>query len=942
MHRQLHVEDGLAQSQVNAILEASDGHVWFGTFGGVSRWDGTRFENFQRQEGLAGLDVRAFHETAGGDILVSTADNGICRYRDGGFTTISTAQGLPAVSTRGFHLAADGRLYVATADGLFIFADESLDLSTARHELPGVRISGFADRRAGGFYLSTFSDGVLVWDGTTAKALVDPSELPGRIIRAVHEEPDGTVLISVYHAGVWTWRDGVLAPFVHNGMLAGHDVMAFAPASDGALYLPTLDGGVAVCRGSGCEMLTTANGLADNTSWAVHEGFGGTVYFGTWDGVSIYHPGRFLTLDKSTGLQVDSVTATAELPDGTFAVATVGGGVSFFDGEKVVRSLGTADGLEHDRVWSLLAARDGSLYIGTHLGLDRWQDGRVTTVFHEAEAPHGRIYDLHEAADGTLWLATYGGIRKVVDGRPESIYDEPDARRSSVYAVGETRAGDMLFGTAAGLVVVSHGEVLPPVADSPLADMHIWCIHQGQDGTIYLGTNGDGLWLARQGLAAGAPLEVLRTADGLSSDTIFGMAEDAAGRLCLATQRGVNIVEFKADTVIVRQLHSTDGLAGEECNPGGCFGDSRGRFWFGTIRGGTCYDPARDLPVTRPPRVHWRWVRLFGEELPLGRFAGTPVFAHGDNFLHFDFVGANPRAPDKVRYRHRLSGIDRGWVEDRENSIAYNSLPAATYLFEVMACNEWGFWSEPVSLGFRITPPFWQTWWFVLLAVLAGAGPVVLVAYNRVRHLLAYEQLRTKIAADLHDDIGAGLTEISIVSRVLAQKLPAGERALVQGELGQLGETSRLLVRSMSDIVWLVHPQRDSLRDLVTRLADANQQVFRAADIDFRVEGLAAIAELKLGVERRQHIFLLFKEAINNAVKYSGCRELRLAIAVDRNRLTMSLRDNGAGFAVAAAGQGNGLRNMRERARLLGGELTVESAPGEGCTLTLRCGIRSR
>jgi len=935
MHRHLRVEDGLVQSQVNAILESSSGFVWLGTFGGVSRWDGTRFDNFQVQDGLAGLDVRAFHETKTGDILVSTADGGICRYHDGTFTTIGPDQGLPSSSTRGFHLDEAGHLFVATSKGLYVFNDESLDPTTARHLLPDVRISGFADRRAGGFYLSTYSDGVLVWNGTGAEPLLPAGGLPGRIIRAVHEMPDGSVLISIYHHGVWVWRDGAMFPFDHNDRLAGHDVMAFTEADDGTLYMPTIEGGIAVCRGNECEFLTTTNGLANNTSWAVHEGADGTIYLGTWDGVNIYHPGRITTLNPATGLRGEIVTAIAELADGTVAVATFGGGVSFFDGHEVTGHLDTGNGLEHDRVWSLLTVRDGSLYIGTNAGLDRWRDGKLTTVYHEGEDPSGRIYAMCQAGDGAIWLGTYGGVRVLRDGRPEPVYEESDAHRSTVYSVAETPNGDLLFGTAAGLVVIREGKVVLPEDDSPLARLHIWKVYAGRDGPVYLGTNGEGLWTVLPGPDSGYLAEkILDTDTGLSDNVVFGIAEDDEGLLYLTTQRGVSIVTMADPKPTIRQLHSTDGLAGEECNQGACCRDSRGRLWFGTIRGVTCYDPAQDLPVTRPPRVHWRGVRLFTDDLPLSRFRTTPVFTYRDNFFRFDFVAANPRAPHKVGYRHRLSGIDRDWVEGRETSVAYTSLPPASYTFSVMARNEWGYWSDPENLTFRITPPFWKTWWFILLAVLAGAGSVALIVLGRVRHLLAYEQLRTRIAADLHDDIGAGLTEISIISRILEQKLPEEPRTLVENELRQMGDASRGLIRSMSDIVWLIHPQRDSLRDLVTRLADSRQNLLRGTETDFRVEGLDSLAEVRLDMEQRQHLYLLFKEAVNNAIKYSGCRKLLLSVAVKGGRITMSLRDDGAGFDTTAASGGNGLRNMLERAAKIGGDLEITSAPGEGCLIS--------
>ncbi len=933
MNRHLNVDDGLIQSQVNAVLETSDGYVWLGTFGGVTRWDGTNFKNFQLSSGLCGLDVRAFHETLDGSILIATSDNGICSYRNGVFTTISTEQGLPSVSTRGFIRDNDGQLFVATGDGLFVFSDESLDPATARHLLPGVRVSGFAQRSSGGFYLSTFSHGVLVWNGTEAVPLLPAEDLPGKIIRCVHETHDGSVLISVYHNGVWVWHDGILKPFSHNEQFGSHDVMAFCSARDSTLYFSTNGGGIAVLKNDDFHFLTTDNGLPHNTSWAVHEGRHGLIYFATWDGVGIYNPGRFESLNMKSGLQSESIMAISELNDGSVALASIGAGVSLVDKANKIRVLNTSNGLEHNNVWSLLTARDGSLYIGTHAGMNRLHNGKLTTVFSEKNAPSGRIYCILEDKNGTIWLGTYGGIQYLKNGVPTLVYEEEDSHRSSVFSAAETKDGDLLFGTAKGLVIVRDGKEIIPSNDSPLASLHIWTIHQSLDGTVYLGTNGNGLLVYPDGLESSSSPQIITTKEGLSENVVFGIAEDTAGRIYATTQHGVSIITFKAGEPFIRQLHSDDGLANEECNQGACFADSRGRFWFGTIRGVSRYDPARDLPVTSPPILHWRRARLFTDELPLSMFEDNPVFGYQDNFFRFDFVATNPTAPHKVLYRHKLSGIDRGWVEEQETSVAYTSLPSGSYTLSVVAQNEWGYWSDPLNLSFKITPPFWKTWWFILVTVSAGAGIVALIVANRVRQMLAYEQLRTKIAADLHDDIGAGLTEISLVSQILEYKLPPEQQLVVQSEISQLGNTARQLVNSMRDIVWLVAPQRDSLHDLVLRLADTNQPLFQTAGIDFQLENLDSLANLKLGMEQRQHLYLIFKEAISNAVKYSECKSLRLSAQVSNNSVKMKLIDNGKGFEWPTASQGNGLKNMRARAEKLGGHLYIESAPGKGCTI---------
>ncbi len=321
--------------------------------------------------------------------------------------------------------------------------------------------------------------------------------------------------------------------------------------------------------------------------------------------------------------------------------------------------------------------------------------------------------------------------------------------------------------------------------------------------------------------------------------------------------------------------------------------------------------------------------------LTLDTFDGRSEFAHGDNYFKFDFVGTNPPAPEAVVYRYRLSRIDRDWVEAQQNLVQYTALPHGDYTFEVKARNEWGYWSEPASVQFTITPPYWKTWWFIILVVIAAGGTITFLVLNRVRHLLALEKLRTKIAADLHDDIGAGLTEISIMSEVIAQKLTDDQRGLVKAELGGISTASRRLVNGMSDIVWLVNPRRDSLHDLIARLGDAYNESLRSSNVSLKVHNVESLKDVRLGMERRQHVFLIFKEAIHNALKYSDCSEITLDVEARGGTIEIKLSDNGKGFDPAKVTSGNGLSNMKDRAARIKAHIQIDSSPGRGTVVSL-------
>jgi signal transduction histidine kinase len=249
-------------------------------------------------------------------------------------------------------------------------------------------------------------------------------------------------------------------------------------------------------------------------------------------------------------------------------------------------------------------------------------------------------------------------------------------------------------------------------------------------------------------------------------------------------------------------------------------------------------------------------------------------------------------------------------------------------------------WSPPTSLAFTILPPFWKTWWFILLVIVFVAGGVSLFAFYRLRQLRAIDRIRRRISSTLHDDVGSGLSSISILSSVIEQKVPTMDELQIRQGLQQIGEISRDLIASTSDLVWMANPKQDSLFDLISRLGAVYADLLQSAGIAFEARNLEALKNVRLSLEYRQDLFLLFKEAINNALKYSLATTVRLEAERYGQELRMRLSDDGQGFDVDACSHGSGLANMKDRARALGGRLVVYSAAGGGTIVEFRGRIR--
>jgi len=928
------VDDGLVQSQVNTLFEDSRGFLWLGTFGGVTRWDGTRYRNFQTQDGLAGMDIRVIRESPTGDILIGTYQ-GISVWDGQQMRPAGNLSG-GAASIRDLLFDAHDRLWVATGDGIFVFASaDSLD-HPLLHLLAGLSISSFDQTSDGTILAGTFGDRLFTIDNDVPAPMSGTEQLPGDRVRDICYSAADELWISLVRGGIWIAAGEDLREWEHNESLQGFDVKVIRLARDGSLWLGTTGRGAGQVTDKGVQWLDKPEGLLSSTVWDVCEARDGSVLLGSWGGLAMLDRRRLVTRNAATGLAADNVLAITSLADGSLVFSCLDHGFTILgpDGPRIIT---TEQGLADDRVWSLLGTPDGSLYIGTHRGVNVYRDGVVHPLFGSGDTMLGRVYEIHACRDGELLFGSYDGVLRLGSDGPEQLYEDPDAARRVIYHIHEDPDGSLIVGTRGGIVYWRDGAMETPADDFPLAEIPVWSVHRSPSGYLRYGTGGEGLFFETPD-----GLRQLTVADGLTDNTVYGILEDRQGRLYLATNRGVNVVDLRQQPPRVRHLGVTAGLASEECNQGACWQDQAGRFWFGTLRGASRIDPTLDQPSPRAPVAILDRVRLYDETLALNSFTGEPRFAHHENYFKFDFAGIKLGGASEVRFRYRMRGIDRDWVVSEQDFVQYTALPASAYEFTVQAGDEWGRWGEPAAVRFHIEPPFWRTWWFLLLAVLTIGGGITLVVVQRVRQILALERLRTRIAADLHDDIGAGLTEISILGEVAGSRLGPEQRASVAGELDRIGEVARSMVSGMSDIVWLVRPRNDTTDELLSRLVDQYRPLLQAVGAQLTRQGSQRALRLRLGMEERQQALMLCKEALHNVVKHSQAENVSLAVTRTGRRATIEVRDDGTGFSADDTLPGHGQQTMRQRAEKLGADLTVRSCPGSGTTVAVSWRVRRR
>jgi two-component sensor histidine kinase len=579
------------------------------------------------------------------------------------------------------------------------------------------------------------------------------------------------------------------------------------------------------------------------------------------------------------------------------------------------------------------------------LRLRSGRDVDLTRLLPAAAAIH-----YFEDESGRLWLSRDDGkIYRADATRPGPLIVESFAvdfplTIGQAMMVGDGQGGLWLGNKDNEMKMgrLREGRFIPVEVGAGLPETDPRAFHLDSRGWLWIGLRNQGVSMTREPGAERPQFISYRAAEGaLSSNAVWVIAEDSRGRIYFGTNKGVD--RFDPQSGAWRHYTRRDGLAGDRVFD--LHRDRDGRIWVATIRGLSIIDPGADVEESRPLAIYITRVNIAGEDMTLPETGAAMIpaigLASGRNNLSIEYVAPSYRGGEGLRYQYRLEGADDDWsVPTRERAVNYAKLAPGAYRFLVRALNDDGKPSpSAATFGFRILPPLYLRWWFLALA--AGTiGAIVYLFYRyRLGRLLELERVRTRIAADLHDDISSNLTRIAILSEVAnsrSEDSMNGEAGGMGAPLASIARLSRESVASMSDIVWAINPKKDSLLDLVRRMRRLLEEALppQGIEYDFRAPEIAAVTRLGAGL--RRDFFLIFKEAINIAVRHARCQRIEVDLHLDHGYLVLRVSDDGTGFDAGEQGEGQGLVNMRRRAEALGGEFELTSGPGKGTIISLR------
>jgi two-component sensor histidine kinase len=504
----------------------------------------------------------------------------------------------------------------------------------------------------------------------------------------------------------------------------------------------------------------------------------------------------------------------------------------------------------------------------------------------------------------------------------------------------------MWIGTDGGLSCWQEGHFANSTTREGLSHNSVKALYQDREHTLWIGTRGGGLNRYK-----GGKFTAYTTRQGLFSDEIYEILEDDFGYFWMSCRKGIFRVSKKAlDDLDRRVIHMipcsafgrADGLPSIQCNgvakPAG-WKARDGRLWFATIRGVVAAEPGIKTNE-QPPPVFIEEVMAGGRSLRPDALAANDSLSltipPGRGGIEIHYTALSFQAPRKNRFKYLLEGVDPEWVDaGARRSVSYNSVTPGKHLFRVVASNNDGVWNETgATLSLLFVPHYWQTWWFKPVLGLAALLVLTLLYRTRVTRLRAIERLRIQIAANLHDDVGARLTKVAMVTELVDRETKDSHPN--KPHIRNIFSTIREITQAMDEIVWTINPKNDTLDNLANYVFQYAQDYFQDTGVSCRLDVPAQLPDRPLSTEVRHNLFMAVKEALNNTLKHAEASEVRIGLGVADGRMTITITDNGRGFLIdQARAKGNGLENMTRRLAQIGGRLVLESAPGSGTSIRL-------
>jgi ligand-binding sensor domain-containing protein/two-component sensor histidine kinase len=952
---------GLIHNRCMAVREDQLGYLWIATEMGICRYNGRTFRHFPCP-GAAYRPVRNGVRSGNRVIFpingfgAAAAIGSEVRFFHCENLRLGTVVGIAECNDTTFLLSDQSQ-------GLVLLSGKiGTRLNVLPEDLPASRLLDMTRDREGNIWLGA-SNGLWLLPGGRPDRMVHLPFWDGIYVNSVRQDKAGLIYITSskglfrypVFAGINTARLQALKPDFLLPVI-GLDFPALYPETDGTIWIGSNpSGALRLNSNTGhYEAFTPRNGFASHTVWDITSDHEGNIWFATENGLSRLSRGDFMRYNFRY-LSSELLKAACPVSDSELLIAT--------DAPEhfLLRPDNTISRVYTPRQWAaywperIHRMSNGDLWITE--SMDRMPGQFHTNAYkmrgdkllmqrslkNYPGAPAALNFSRSRApmSDGSEWFCAESGIY-YFNGKSFQFIQVADASGGRYIPVSIASSGDsMLYVLRAkaglyryrikypdSLVTLQLKDV---VLQNELKGKSFNSLMTDSRGWVWAGSSQDGMMIWSESTAPHARA----ISDSLSNTMITCMVEDASGTVWIGTARGLNRIRISPRGALDLDA---DVYGAEFCDRYVYFVKAlREKLYVGT---GGCLGII-DLNRSRSTRVPALPIYITGLQINGQERSASLQSRHRldlspeQNNMRIEFTGLSYRDERRLRYRYRLKGLDRDWSSPTpEFRVTYSKIPPGDYEFEVMAFAPDGLESAaPACFSFHIGQPFYTSWWFITLCLLFALMTAWSVYRYRINQFMKMQQMRQRISKDLHDDIGATVSSIGILAEMVKSGRVNEDRQ--KQLLETISEESRYVAQTLSDIVWTINPRNDSMDAIFARMQRYAAEMFEAKGIQYKIILPDALSDGAMDMQSRQHLYLIFKEAVNNLIKYSGATEAALILKANGRRLLMELRDNGRGFEADAAQHGNGIANMRKRAEEMLAKLEIKTAPGAGTVVTL-------
>jgi ligand-binding sensor domain-containing protein/signal transduction histidine kinase len=955
----------LPQSSVLAMVQTRDGYLWLGTLNGLVRFDGLHFKVFDESNTpkLDSVRIVRLFEDSHSNLWVGTETAGAALIQNGHIHHLNIGRGRPAGHLVSICEDSVGAVWLLTEDAqLARYANDSIDVWNLGL---GRGRSVIAEK------------GGMIWIATENQILgVDSAAVRSKAPLPLVQGPEGRqvdFLLASQSGGYWRLADGGISKCSGTNVIRNFArypwtssqrdmVKAACEDKDGNLIVgtggPSGEGVFWFDDQGHAARISTTNRLSNNSVLSLDADADGNLWVGL-DGGGLNRVKRqeFRLLDDTYGKIAQSLCpddqgglwVSSKFDDFSYWKDGIWTSVKAFFGS-LSRFNPTAILVDREqRVWAATRPAVGA-------PLFQWENGAFRPVFPTTNSAISGLFEDHA---GTLWAATSGGLGQW-NGSDWRVFTTNDGLSANiVHAIAEDHAGNLWIGTeGGGLNKFREGHFTSFRKENGFPSDNISAMWVDAADVLWIGTLGNGLIRFSNG-----NWTHYTTQNGLIGNSLDYLIEDDAGFLWVGSNAGLmrarkkDLDDFAASPtnfIAWRGYDKRDGLPATECTfgsqPAACRTPD-GNLWFPTVLGVVSVNPAKIHSNTNPPPVVIESVLVAQEESNTnGPHAAAPseiTIAPGTEDFEIHYTSLNLGGADRARFHYRLVGRETRWHEAGSQRFArYPTLSPGDYQFQVQACNEDGLWNETgASLSVIVLPWFWQTAWFratMIVAILAiVSATVYFFATERLQRQLAgmrqqqaLEKERARIARDIHDQVGASLTQLALLGEMVESDKDSPEEAETHAR--QISQTARETTHALDEIVWTVNPSNDTLEGLVNYICKNAQDYLAVAGLRYRLDVPAQLPAAAISPETRHNVFLASKEAVTNIVKHARASEAWIHMRLEPGSFTLEIEDNGRGLeGQKEKPTRNGMRNMRKRMDDIGGEFFIGPSAHGGALVRL-------